>query len=186
MRLAAKHGHADIVTALLENGADVNATNFNGRTALHYFAEQGHADIVTALLENGADVNVTDDFGQTALHLAAKEGHVVTVQAVVEHLQGDQGKLTALLNVQDNDGQTALSIAEEESHQDIVVIIDNIMFDSSTRASLSFAPNTTSLLEIFWGLLTYGWAESIFGGASAASAPADTAAAAPTPAPGPG
>ena len=46
---AAAQGDGDIVTALLEAGASVDAVDRQGGTLLHVAAGQGHADVVTAL-----------------------------------------------------------------------------------------------------------------------------------------
>ncbi len=56
---AARNGNPDAIKALLEAGADVNATeNLRGTTALMWAAEQKHPLAVKALLEGGADFRV--------------------------------------------------------------------------------------------------------------------------------
>ena len=72
---AALEGSAETVTALLERGADVNARDNDGYTALIWAAFNGHAEIVTALLERGADVDARNNDGDTALMWAAHNGH---------------------------------------------------------------------------------------------------------------
>lgn len=56
---------------LLENGADPNARDAEGRTALIAAAYMGHSEIVSVLLEYGADINHQDSDGRTALSVAA-------------------------------------------------------------------------------------------------------------------
>lgn len=70
---AAKNGQAEKVQALLEVGADVDAKDEDGITALWAAAAGGHTDIVRTLLDGGADVNTRTNNGLTAL--MASRGH---------------------------------------------------------------------------------------------------------------
>jgi ankyrin repeat protein len=54
------------VQRLLNNGADVNATDIFGRTPLHCAAESNDKEMMTLLLERGADDSLEDPFGRTA------------------------------------------------------------------------------------------------------------------------
>ncbi len=63
---AAFRGHADVVKALIEAKADVNARDVQNETALMMAAEMGHADVVKLLLAAKAEVNVKDESGKTA------------------------------------------------------------------------------------------------------------------------
>ena len=56
---AVRNGDAKAVKALLDKGADVNAKNEIGITALWIAASKGQPDIVTVLLEHGADLELT-------------------------------------------------------------------------------------------------------------------------------
>ena len=58
---AAFRGDAAAVQALLAKGADVNAKNNDGVTALMVASENGHLDVVQALLAKGAEVNAKDE-----------------------------------------------------------------------------------------------------------------------------
>lgn len=60
-----------VVKLLLAAGANVNAADSEGRTALIASAYMGHADIVATILEYDADINQPDSDGRTALSVAA-------------------------------------------------------------------------------------------------------------------
>jgi ankyrin repeat protein len=55
--VAASRGHLDVVTFLIEAGADIHKARNDGMTALGMAAAEGHFDIVRLLLEHGADVH---------------------------------------------------------------------------------------------------------------------------------
>ena len=70
---AARNGHADVVSALLDTPqgkAMVNLQDDTGMTSLMYAAASGHGDIVTSLLKAGADLTITNNDGKTAENLA--------------------------------------------------------------------------------------------------------------------
>uniref|UniRef100_A0A8B9V1R8 Proteasome 26S subunit, non-ATPase 10 n=1 Tax=Anas zonorhyncha TaxID=75864 RepID=A0A8B9V1R8_9AVES len=71
LHIAASAGRDEIVKALLDKGAHVNAVNQNGCTPLHYAASKNKQEIAIMLLENGADPDATDHFESTPLHRAA-------------------------------------------------------------------------------------------------------------------
>jgi ankyrin repeat protein len=66
--IAASLGHAEIVSQLLEEGANVDAMDANHKTALFLASERDHREVVRLLLEAGATPATT---GFTELHVAA-------------------------------------------------------------------------------------------------------------------
>ena len=58
------------IKELLKKGADVNASDKYGRTALMKAARDGNLDMVKYLAENGADLEASDKFGNTVLDIA--------------------------------------------------------------------------------------------------------------------
>lgn len=107
------------VRALLKQGADVNAAQGDGMTALHWVAQYGFADQARMLVFAGARLDaITRNGSYTPLHLAARSGRAAVVSALVEaganvnqptssggatplHLavqQGDPGTIKALLD----------------------------------------------------------------------------------------
>lgn len=77
LHLAAKAGHAKAVRLLLEQGADVLAEDYFGRTALHAAARFGHWEVVEELMKAADSERLAaskDKQGRTAGDLAARRG----------------------------------------------------------------------------------------------------------------
>ena len=68
--LMASNGDIESVRALLDKGADVNAKDNRGMTALMRAARNGEFDIVRVLIGRGARINEEDEIGKTALNYA--------------------------------------------------------------------------------------------------------------------
>jgi ankyrin repeat protein len=71
----ADYGNVDGIRLVLAAGAEVDARDFAGATALMAAAENGEADCVALLLDHGADASIRTEDGSTAASLAARRGH---------------------------------------------------------------------------------------------------------------
>lgn len=80
---AARSGRLDTVRALLMQRVDVNATQPDGATALHWAADRDRLDIADALLKAGARVDARNDYGVTPLALAAINGSAPMIQRLL-------------------------------------------------------------------------------------------------------
>src|SRR6266513_227582 len=109
---AAKARNTAEVQKLLGEGADANAKDNAGWTALIWAAYFGRTDTVRALLVKGADVNAKGDSGKTVLMSAAVRGHADTVRALLEK--------GADVNAKSKAGRTALMSAADLGHLDTV------------------------------------------------------------------
>ncbi|MBL0172888.1 MAG: ankyrin repeat domain-containing protein [Gemmatimonadaceae bacterium] len=81
---AVMRGDSAAVRLLLRQGADVNAAQADGMTALHWAATRGDADLARMLVFAGARVEaLTRNGNYTPLHLAARAGRAAAVKALL-------------------------------------------------------------------------------------------------------
>ncbi|ESR34327.1 hypothetical protein CICLE_v10005583mg [Citrus x clementina] len=69
---AAYHGDLYQLKGLIRAGADLNKTNYDGRSPLHLATSRGYEDITLFLIQKGVDTNIKDKFGNTPLLEAIK------------------------------------------------------------------------------------------------------------------
>ena len=116
---AIDNGDALAFYALLDRGADVNAKNGVGNTALMNAAYYDRPEFVRVLISGGADINAVNQIGYTALMNAASTGRTEIV--------GELLIAGADVNVETNDGWTALRFAlncAPESESDYRTIVE--------------------------------------------------------------
>ena len=80
LREAARKGDLKEVIRLLNDGADINAQDQYGDTALMVASWKGHVEVVKALLDKGAEVNARDKFEYTALIDASNNDYLEVMQ----------------------------------------------------------------------------------------------------------
>jgi len=82
---AAMRGDAAAVKTLIAGGADVNAAQGDGMTALHWTALNGDSETTEALLSAGAQVDQPTRLGNyTPLHLASSRGHGAVISRLLD------------------------------------------------------------------------------------------------------
>lgn len=81
-RKAALAGDAGTLDRLLESGADIDARDGYGQTALMLATPRGHEAVVRRLIEAGADLDVTAKYGLSALMLAVVNHHDAVARAL--------------------------------------------------------------------------------------------------------
>ena len=82
---AAMRGDHGSVRALLQQGADVNAAQGDGMTALHWAADRGDLEMARMLVYAGAGLEAVTRMAEyTPLHLASRAGHGAVVRALLE------------------------------------------------------------------------------------------------------
>jgi len=81
---AARAGDSATVQKLIADGADVNAPDVDGTTAIIYAAHDGNAALVAALIKAGADVRHANDYGASAMMEAATVGNAPILEALLK------------------------------------------------------------------------------------------------------
>jgi ankyrin repeat protein len=164
---AVKRADHSTTQALLSRGVDVNASEPDGTTALHWAAHHGQGQTVTRLIGAGADVRATNRYGIEPIWLAAQNGHAVIVEALLDAgaspntVRGNSGETILMIAARgghvdvlqrlvsfDADvtrkehvrGQTALMWATAEAHRDAATLLLDAGADLDVRSSTGITP----------------------------------------------
>jgi palmitoyltransferase len=112
LHVAAQYGHTGMIYHFkMRWNAEVNITDLDGRTALHWASYKGYPDPVKLLVCMDADVYRADKEGCTALHWASLKG-----KSEAAHILVQAGGLNALTAV-DAEGNTPGKLAMDNSHR---------------------------------------------------------------------
>ena len=89
LMLASASGHVETVDALLDAGADIDAQDFTGWTALHAAAFNGDYATASLLVQRGARATETRWYRKSPVDIAAMLGHmnIVSVLEGAQRLQ---------------------------------------------------------------------------------------------------
>ncbi|XP_042272542.1 serine/threonine-protein kinase TNNI3K isoform X2 [Thunnus maccoyii] len=147
LHLAAYKDDAELVTALLHGGSDVQQVGYGALTALHVATLAGHQEAADILLQHGAYVNVQDAVFFTPLHIASYNGHGQVAKLLLKfgadvnssgevgdrplHLAAAKGFLSIIrllmgegskvdVNAQDNEDHVPLHFCARFGHHEIV------------------------------------------------------------------
>jgi uncharacterized protein len=116
---AAMAGDREMVKCLLEQGVDVNSSQGDGMSALHWAALRGDMELARMLLYAGANVTASTRIGSyTPLFLAAKSGSAEMVRTLLD-AGADASAVTT-------NGTTALMLAAASgSTETVTAILDH-------------------------------------------------------------
>lgn len=104
-----------VIYMLLMTNVDIDSTDPNERTSLHWAAYQGDALSVEALINFGASINRVDSTGFTALHWSLIGANLITLKTLINC---DNSSGTCDIFAKTNDGKTAFDIAVDMEHVD--------------------------------------------------------------------
>lgn len=112
---AVKAGDINQTRALLSQGANINATEADGSTALHWAAQRSDDEIAGLLLSSGADPNAATRYRITPMSLAATNGDVTIMRRLLD--AGVDPNSTS------EEGQTALMTAALTGNVDAMKLL---------------------------------------------------------------
>ena len=153
---AASEGYPAIARLLIDYGADINAKNAAGYTALMFAAEGDHREILLNLLDHpDLDPNAIGDrnnYQETVLMAATRHGQLDIVQRLL--------KMGAEINATNKIGDTALYLASERGHLYVVKVLCELGANVNTANLGGWTPlmmaSALAHLEIMQVLLDYG------------------------------
>ncbi|GAX83177.1 hypothetical protein CEUSTIGMA_g10603.t1 [Chlamydomonas eustigma] len=82
---AASRGDEGMMRRMLEQGHEINACDYDNRSALMLSCAKGHTSCVRALLESGADCKLRDSSGSCALMEACKSSNASIITDLLRH-----------------------------------------------------------------------------------------------------
>ncbi len=112
---AARWDDAASVASLLEQGADPNAREPDGASALGWAAIRGNAEIARLLLEAGADPNISNSLGIRPLAQALENGAAAVARLLLDH--------DADPNIARESGETPLMTAARLDQVDLMRLL---------------------------------------------------------------
>ncbi|KAL5622106.1 hypothetical protein BROUX41_006051 [Berkeleyomyces rouxiae] len=130
----------EIVSLLVQKGADVNMKNYSNQTIMHFIASKKKVDLARTMLalKPAASVRARDKRGQYPIHRAAAVGSVPMVELLL--------KSNSPLDASDTSGSTALHHAVSEGHGDVAIALlkagaDPSKKDEDGNVPLDIAPD---------------------------------------------
>lgn len=112
----AKESVRSIVRFVLQSGANAEATDNKGKTALFYAVEQNDIPAIDLLLTAGADINHRNNAGETAIFTPAKDGNIDMVKTLLQ-----KGAFAKIKNKQ---GTTPAMYAVQNGYMDIYDVLE--------------------------------------------------------------
>ena len=126
---AAERGDVAAVKSLLKDGADVNAAQGDGMSALHWAADRGQAELAELLVYAGANTSAQTRIGQyMPLHLAAKSGSAAVAKALLQAGADVNARASS-------SGATALHLAASSGNAETVTVLIDAKADVNAKES---------------------------------------------------
>ena len=164
-------GDETLVLKLINQGANVRASDLDNNTPLHYAVTSGLENIVKILLDHKAPINAINNEGETSLHIATQKENKTISDLLKQHganfefylpdesgkaalhravLNGDEAQVLKLveqgatINDKDLDQCTPLQYAVDLNQENIVKILLEHHADADTRDINKTSPAHTA------------------------------------------
>ena len=156
IKAAERRCRIEVLQAIIDHGAVVNATNKKNETALTQACFNKDEDAINVLLNASADPNIPDDtYGDTCLHVAvAEECSIEVLQAIIDH--------GADVNATNKRIQTALTLASILNNEGAINVLlnasadPNIPDDTYGDTSLIKAAKQRCRIEVLQAIIDHG------------------------------
>src|SRR5262245_14282946 len=132
---AAMKGDKAALRTLIQQKADVNATQVDGATALHWAVYHLDGETVDTLIKAGAKVDVKNREGITPLHLASEYGDAKVIDKLIKAGADPKQKGPA--------GETMLMLAARNGNPEAITVLVTAGADVNAREPLR---GTTALM----------------------------------------
>jgi len=103
--------HQNVVSSLLESGANMEAKDEHHCTPLHLACRKGSQECIELLLRQGSNIMAVDNRDWTPLHYASYNGNPRAVNFLLKW-EADFDKLASIKNTQ---GRTAFIISKNQN-----------------------------------------------------------------------
>ena len=110
----------DVITMILEKGAEVNAINISGKTPVFYCNFNYSVELLNLLVKYGADINIKDKYKNTLLH----DDYINCFDEHFEEFLKALINLGFDINSKNSSGLTPLDFCENKKIKDILIKYD--------------------------------------------------------------
>lgn len=157
INIAATYGPAEMVTVLLEAGANLEQPGLDGLQPLHNAVLLGHKDIVALLIQKGAIVDAKDKLGRTPLiNFAARGGSDIEIPKML--LAAGAGP--DIESAKEEENWTALNYTSVTGNLELAELLIAAHADVNHRDIVGFSALHTAVvtnhMEIVRLLLSHG------------------------------